>query len=182
MLSSSSMTQPRLPIIHSSHKTHTREAWRRPEDRKLPVLHLTTLTANASRADVKPNTSKAMRTIKCMLFPKSSTLPLWCFQFKSKSVEQRRQFVSKKNICFNCVNSRDHQAKSCTSTNHRKVPGCGKPHHSLLHQSSLRGPDHQSHLTESTSAPAIPASSLSKPSVPTVSVNTSVAQSPEIYM
>jgi len=181
MLTSSSMTQPRLQIIHSSHITHTREAWRRPEDRrKLHVCHLTMLTANVSGADVKPNTSKAMRTIKCMLFSNSSALPLWCFQFKSKSVEQRRQFVSKKIVCFNCVNSRDHQAKSCTSTNHCKVPGCGKPHHSLLHQSSLSSPDHRSHLTESTSTSAIPTSSLSKPSVPTASVNTSVAQSPEI--
>ena len=145
MLSSSSMTQPRLPIIHSSHKTHTREAQRGPEDRrKLHARHLTMFTVNVSGADVKPNTSKAMRTIKCMVFPKSSALLLRCFQFKSKSVEQRRQFVFKKNVCFNCVNSKDHQAKSCTSTNNNycKVTGCGKPDHSLLDQSSLHGPDH----------------------------------------
>ncbi|XP_068691595.1 uncharacterized protein [Montipora foliosa] len=113
----------------------------------------------------------------------SQSHPLYrCDAFKSKSVEQRREFVFKKNICFNCVNSRDHLAKSCTSTNRCKVPGCGKPHHSLLHQSSLRRPDHQSHLTESTSTPAIPTSSLSDPSVPTASVNTSVAEPPEIFL
>ena len=157
---------------------------RRPEDgRKLHVRHLTTLTTNVSGEGVKPNSSKAMRTIKCMLCSQSH--PLYrCDVFKSKSVEQRREFVSKKNICFNCVNSRDHLAKSCTSTNRCKVPGCGKPHHSLLHQSnlSLSRPDHQSHLTEGTSTPAIPTGSLSDPFVPTASVNTSVAQSPEIFL
>ena len=155
----------------------TRLPWR-PEDRsKLHVHHVTTLTTNVSGADVKPNTSKAMRIIKCMRCSQSH--PLYrCDAFKSKSVEQRREFVFKKNICFNCVNSRDHLAKSCTSTNRCKVPGCGKPHHSLLHQSSL-SLDHQSHLTESTSTHAIPTSSLSDP---TVSVNTSVAESPEIFL
>ncbi|XP_044175961.1 uncharacterized protein LOC114968359 [Acropora millepora] len=124
-----------------------------------------------------------MRTIKCMLC--SQSYPLYRYDaFKSKSVEQRREFVSKKNICFNCVNSRDYLAKSCTSTNRCKVPGCGKPHHSLLHQSnlSLSRPDHRSHLTEGTSTPAIPTGSLSDPSEPTASVNTSVAQSPEIFL
>ena len=132
----------------------------RPEDRsKLHVRHLTTLTTNVSRADVKPDISKAMRIIKCILCSQSH--PLYCCDaFKSKSVEQRREFVFKKNICFNCVNSRDHLARSCTSTNRCKVPGFGKPHDSLPHQSSLSlsRPDHQSHLTESTSTPAIPTS------------------------
>ena len=70
------------------------------------------------------------------------------------------------------------------SINRCKVPGCGKPHHSLLHQSnlSLSRPDHRSHLTEGTSTPAIPTGSLSDPSEPTASVNTSVAQSPEIFL
>ncbi|XP_068750831.1 uncharacterized protein [Montipora capricornis] len=155
---------------------------RRPEDgRKLHVRHLSTLTTNGSGAKVKPDTNKAMRIIKCMLCSQSH--PLYCCDaFKSKSVEQRREFVFKKNICFNCGNSRDHLAKSCTSTNRCKVPGCGRPHHSLLHQSSLSRPDHQSHLTESTSTPAIPTSSLSDPSVPTASVNTSVAEPLEIFL
>ncbi|XP_068691584.1 uncharacterized protein [Montipora foliosa] len=94
---------------------------RRPEDRsKLLVHHLTTLTTNVSGADVKPDTSKAMRTMKCMQCSQSH--PLYrCDAFKSKSVEQRREFVFKKNICFNCVNSRDHRAKSCTTTNRSSV-------------------------------------------------------------
>ena len=98
--------------------------------------------------------------------------------------KELREFVSKKNICFNCVNSRDHLAKSCTSTNRCKVPGCGKPHYSLLHQSnlSLSRPDHRSHLAKGISTPAIPTASLSHQSVPTASVNPSVAQSPEIFL
>ena len=69
---------------------------RRPEDgRKLHLRHLTTLTTNVSGEGVKPDSSKAMRTIKCMLCSQSH--PLYrCDAFKSKSVEQKGNLFPRK--------------------------------------------------------------------------------------
>ena len=56
-----------------------------------------------------------------------------CDLFKSKSPQERSDFVKQKQICFNCINSTSHNSKKCTSSTRCKVQGCGKTHHTLLH-------------------------------------------------
>lgn len=63
--------------------------------------------------------------------------PLYrCEVFKSKSPEERGEFVERKRICFNCINWKDHNSRSCKSPVRCKSLGCGKLHHTLLHRST----------------------------------------------
>ena len=61
--------------------------------------------------------------------------PLYhCEDFKSKAVKERGELVRTKWICFNCLYSIEHSSsKACKSLVRCKAPGCGKPHHTLLH-------------------------------------------------
>ncbi|CAB4011609.1 Leucine-rich repeat SHOC-2, partial [Paramuricea clavata] len=59
-----------------------------------------------------------------------------CKVFKSKSPEKRGEFVKRNRICFNCINSKEHISRTCNSSIRCRSPGCGKPHHTLLHMSS----------------------------------------------
>ena len=105
--------------------------------------------------------------------------------FKSKSVPERRELVYRKGICFNCINSTRHLSKSCKSPIRCKVPGCGKSHHTLLHQpSSTRGnADHQTNNTEITDIPAIATPLPSVQGAPSSTCATAtVAESSEIFL
>lgn len=56
-----------------------------------------------------------------------------CEMFKSKSPEERNDFVKQHKICFNCISSSLHNSRKCRSLTRCKVQGCGKAHHTLLH-------------------------------------------------
>ena len=75
---------------------------------------------------------------KEQLCPKCNNLhPLYrCEVFKSESPEERGEFVKRNRICFNCINSKEHISRTCNSSIRCRSPGCGKPHHTLLHMSS----------------------------------------------
>ena len=63
--------------------------------------------------------------------------PLYrCEFFKSKSPEERGEFVKRNKICFNCINSKEHISRACNSSIRCRSPRCGKPHHTLLHMIS----------------------------------------------
>ena len=64
----------------------------------------------------------------------NSPHPLYrCEVLRLKSPEERGEFVKRNRICFNCINSKDHTSRACNSSTRCKSPGCGKPHHTLLH-------------------------------------------------
>ena len=130
---------------------------RRNEDRNKPNLrHLTTLTTSSIKEDSRFARVKDIKPSNCLLCTEFH--PLYrCEMFKSKPIEERRELVFKNRICFNCINSTEHLAKSCKSPVRCKVTGCGKSHHTLLHQPSpTRGnADHQTSNTEITDIPAV---------------------------
>ena len=55
-----------------------------------------------------------------------------CQEFKKKRVEERREFVKTKGLCFGCLKS-VHLSSSCRSR--LTCEECGKPHPTLLHNS-----------------------------------------------
>ncbi|XP_046596916.1 uncharacterized protein LOC124294661 [Neodiprion lecontei] len=54
----------------------------------------------------------------------------FCSTFRDKSLDQRREVVSAKKLCFNCLGP--HQQKDCRSNKTCRV--CNGRHHSLLHR------------------------------------------------
>lgn len=54
-----------------------------------------------------------------------------CKEFAKQTVEQRREFVKNKNLCFNCLIP-NHIVYKCKQK--RKCRVCGRKHHSLLHE------------------------------------------------
>ena len=58
---------------------------------------------------------------------------LRCPDFQSKSIEERRQFVKDKSLCFNCLGN--HRVANCRST--KTCQKCNAQHHTLLHEESV---------------------------------------------
>ena len=85
-----------------------------------------------------------------------------CEMFKLKPVNERIGFFKTKRICFNCINSVEHSARSCKSPVRCKAPECGRPHHTLLH---LSRPSHERnvHQTNNAEAAEVPAVTLDPP-------------------
>lgn len=54
-----------------------------------------------------------------------------CTTFSQLNVEQRRDFVKKNNLCFNCL-VKGHSIKNCRQNTRCRI--CTKRHHTLLHQ------------------------------------------------
>lgn len=90
------------------------------------------------------STNSANRTESCPMCDLPHAL-YRCEVFKSKSVRDRGEFVKRKRICFNCISSTKHTSRSCKSTVRCRIPGCGKPHHTLLH---LTQPLHNREVTQ----------------------------------
>ncbi|XP_058465271.1 uncharacterized protein LOC131438898 [Malaya genurostris] len=55
-----------------------------------------------------------------------------CEKFKALPLSERKAFVFKVKLCFNCLKSK-HQVNKCPSEQGCKIQGCGRKHHSLLH-------------------------------------------------
>ena len=91
---------------------------------------LTTEGVKKDSEDSNPEVSKDRKIGNCPMCGHSH--PLYrCEMFKSKPVEERDEFVKKKRICFNCINSVEHSSRSCKSSVRCRAPECGKPHHTL---------------------------------------------------
>ena len=161
------------------------KSYKRNDDRDKPHLrHLTTLTTSTTREDSRLASNKDTKASNCPLCTQHH--PLYrCGVFKSKPVEERRALVNSKRICFNCINSTEHLSKSCKSPMRCKVPGCGRPHHTLLHLSSpSRGnADHQTNNIDATVIPIMSTDLPSDQDAPSSTCATAtVAESSEIYL
>ena len=56
-----------------------------------------------------------------------------CDSFKSKTDVEKLDLVKKKRLCFNCLNP-GHGARKCLSKRTCFEKGCGKRHHTFIHQ------------------------------------------------
>ncbi|XP_068993478.1 uncharacterized protein [Neodiprion pinetum] len=65
-------------------------------------------------------------------FCKGNHYIAFCSTFRDESLDQRREVVSAKKLCFNCLGP--HQQKDCRSNKTCRV--CNGRHHSLLHRNS----------------------------------------------
>ncbi|XP_046388857.1 uncharacterized protein LOC124157853 isoform X1 [Ischnura elegans] len=75
--------------------------------------------------------STVMKNPLCALCGRNHWLA-YCETFRDKSVEQRKEFVLSKNLCFNCFGQ--HVLRNCISKKSCQV--CHKKHHTFLHEPS----------------------------------------------
>ena len=106
--------------------------------------------------------------------------------FKLKPVNEIIEFVKTKQICFNCINSVEHSARSRKSPVRCKAPECGRHHHTLLH---LSHPNHERNFVNQTNnvkAAEVPAVTLDPPNgqnaTPIVCAPTTMVESSEILL
>ena len=92
---------------------------------RVPTQRVTSFATTATRNESCPKCSKPH--------------PLYrCDDFKLMTPQARSEFVRDKRICFNCICSTEHNSKTCKSLVRCRAPGCGKPHHTMLHFTEKR--------------------------------------------
>ena len=69
----------------------------------------------------------------CLLCGKDGHKISKCFQFKDLPPDKRAQTVRNLKLCFNCL-SNDHPSKECSSEYKCFKSGCGRRHHTTLHE------------------------------------------------
>ena len=89
------------------------------------------VTDNKKIKDKRISTNHNSKTfvVTCIKCSKQHYL-YQCDEFKSMSIDLRRQLVEKNNVCFNCLRV-GHSAKNCQSKHHCLT--CCRKHHTLLH-------------------------------------------------
>ena len=69
--------------------------------------------------------------IKCWFCSNSHKITK-CQEFVNLPLDEKRKFVSEKNLCYNYL-SNNHAIRNCKSEKHCLKPNCSKRHHTLLH-------------------------------------------------
>ena len=77
-------------------------------------------------------TNGERRERKCKVCGGDCKVFIKCKVFNSKSVDERRAFVTSQNHCINCLRY-NHNVKDCTSE--KRCNECGEKHHGWLHNS-----------------------------------------------
>ncbi|KAF9817545.1 hypothetical protein SFRURICE_014684 [Spodoptera frugiperda] len=92
------------------------------------------------KVDLKNSLPKSKASISC---PHCSEEHLLCYckKFAQKSVEQRRNIIKSRGLCFNCLRS-SHISINCRAKTKCRI--CKKRHHTLLHQKSDSGTEKRS--------------------------------------
>uniref|UniRef100_A0A2S2N7B6 Integrase catalytic domain-containing protein n=1 Tax=Schizaphis graminum TaxID=13262 RepID=A0A2S2N7B6_SCHGA len=96
-------------------------------------------------------TNKLTTSNKCHFCNETHRL-YQCKGFNDLKVPDRREFVAKKRLCFNCLYS-NHQAQDCRFSS---CPKCGRKHNSKLHMDQ----DHENQQTCSETEPIASTSAL----------------------
>ena len=76
------------------------------------------------------NTSHT-QIIKCLLCTGNHAI-YKCATFLNMSVDKRKQFISDKGLCLNCLKS-NHRTDTCFSATRCRHQNCNEKHHSLIH-------------------------------------------------
>lgn len=105
------------------------------ESKKAPAA-ISGYTQNQSKSFLATNNNNPLSCEFC-----SETHKLcFCKLFAKQGIDFRREFVSKKKLCFNCL-GRNHTVYECNKNVSCRL--CNKRHHSLLHQgASNEAPEH----------------------------------------
>lgn len=129
--------------------------------------------ANSSRSfgNARIHTA-AVSEQKCALCSSSHYISS-CPKYLGKTLDQRREVVISKNLCFNCLGP--HQLKACRSA--KRCRFCRKPHHSTLHLPA--GDSTIASNASSGSSPSTSASTSSPPATHTASIHQHESAAPQ---
>lgn len=119
-----------LKVHHNSKVSHTQQ-------------NSTSNSSNQNRNSVKANHTTPGN--KCPLCGAKHGIG-FCSAFRRKSIIQRREFLLKENLCFNCL-GRNHQVSECPSSHNCRR--CQSRHHTMVHLDSEA--DQESHKSNSQS-------------------------------
>ncbi|XP_049300569.1 uncharacterized protein LOC125774382 [Anopheles funestus] len=98
---------------------------------RLPASRKSITSAAAMQKNASISTSPQLQ--RCPLQCPEPHLLRNCPEFINKEIQQRRDIVKTKGLCWNCLSS-SHQVKSCRSD--YSCRSCRERHHSLLHHAS----------------------------------------------
>ena len=99
------------------------------------LAHDSSNVKKSAKASCNQATSnEAVKSKACRLCQKGH--PIWeCFLFKGMTVSDRYQCLKANRLCFNCLKP-FHISRDCTFQGRCKAQGCGRKHHTLLHNSN----------------------------------------------
>ena len=80
---------------------------------------------------VAQGSSKQVTSPSCLFCNGTHSLER-CFKFRDKTFDGRKEFVSTRKLCANCLRA-NHFARRCRMAKACLFSGCGQRHHSLLH-------------------------------------------------
>lgn len=106
-----------------------------------------------------PLTQSASPGVRICLYCRNDHSIYRCQQFRNTSVPERRQFVTSKGFCLNCLGTQ-HQVAQCPSD--VCCLHCGMRHHTLLHPTNNNSTQHRAVRTNSM--PDLATSSSFRPS------------------
>lgn len=102
---------------------------KRPLNIKVRAGSLATSTTSTLVPHEAGSSQQQSQTTKCALCENSHDLDD-CKDFVSKSLEDKKKFLTEKSLCFACYDS-GHRSKGCTNKKVCRV--CNKPHPTALH-------------------------------------------------
>ena len=83
---------------------------------------------------VEPSGSNGKTQLKCIICTENHLFQ-FCNKYKSKSVDQRKDFLDKNERCYNCLGLK-HTAEKCYSKKRCMV--CNGKHHTTIHNNNNR--------------------------------------------
>lgn len=87
-----------------------------------------------TRSHNRPVLFQAVNTSVCLLCNLDNHPLYKCSTFNQMAIDERREYVRKQNLCFNCLR-RGHSSSKCKSEN--RCTKCRKMHHSILHKDEV---------------------------------------------
>ena len=118
--------------LETSTKFNRLHALRPVNERWVGVVVFNTTKSRTSRASTKDLPRQLEYVSKCSYCGGSHRLHT-CALFKRVPPPQRSVHVNQQRLCFNCLKA-GHNSKRCYSKPFCAVVGCGRKHHTLLHE------------------------------------------------
>ncbi|KAG5864460.1 hypothetical protein JTB14_015331 [Gonioctena quinquepunctata] len=149
-------THKAYELERDSAKTPKLEEFLEFIDKRCSALESVSQSENKSRSNKSPNQTRSQQVshtvtnnssrsskaniVQLCIYCKGKTHSIYrCSQFSSQTIQEKRDFVTKNRLCFNCLGTK-HIVSQCTS---ERCRSCSGRHHTLLHENPTLNNDRQ---------------------------------------